>query len=478
MAIRANYGIFFDRAVGATTSLVDTNTPGFADTSGNTLPNSNGADFRASSSGLPLPQHGAAPAVTPPDTRVATIVVFNPNLATGYVHEYSLNIQREVMRNTVVDVGYLGSRGVKLFYDRDINQPQAYNSGFLSAFKELQTFCSTTTGTTCTGPAPSAGNPLVKIFGSANAAVPGVGGLTTVQQGLLGTAVNNVDRSTGTIAKYGPAGINDFFLRPFPQFNQVIYGSNDGRSYYDSLFVSIQRRAGDLKYSFSYTWSKNIGIDNISTDCNGFTQPLDNFNLRLNKGLSSADHPHNFNWSAIYAIPWGRSKKFGSGMPHWLDTVSGGWEMGVLGVFQSGNPFTISSGRTTGPSTSNTTINWSGDRSIGEIRKVGNGVFFFTPEQIAALTDPANEPAAGSVGSSGLNAFRRPHFINSDVSLVKRFRFTENHSLTFRAEAYNVFNHVNFANPAVNVTTPTTFGKVSTNYNGARIMQMALRYDF
>ena len=48
MAIRGNYGIFFDRSVGATTNLADGNTPGFADTSGNTNPNANGADFRAS----------------------------------------------------------------------------------------------------------------------------------------------------------------------------------------------------------------------------------------------------------------------------------------------------------------------------------------------------------------------------------------------------------------------------------------------
>ena len=107
--------------------------------------------------------------------------------------------------------------------------------------------------------------------------------------------------------------------------------------------------------------------------------------------------------------------------------------------------------------------------------------------QIAALTNPANEPAAGFVGSSGLFAFRGPKFFDTDVSLVKRFKITERVSTTFRAEAYNVFNNVNFANPAaanLNITTPSTFGKISSDFGpggtgaSGRILQLALRLDF
>ena len=61
--------------------------------------------------------------------------------------------------------------------------------------------------------------------------------------------------------------------------------------------------------------------------------------------------------------------------------------------------------------------------------------------------------------------------------LVKRFKLTERNSVTFRAEAYNLFNNVNFQVPTATLTSGT-FGKISTNYNGARIMQLALRYDF
>lgn len=80
----------------------------------------------------------------------------------------------------------------------------------------------------------------------------------------------------------------------------------------------------------------------------------------MNKGLSPADHPFNFNWSAVYSLPWGRGKHFGGNMPRVLDTLTGGWEIGVLGIWQSGNPFSILSGRATGPTTANTLIDYTG----------------------------------------------------------------------------------------------------------------------
>jgi hypothetical protein len=93
-------------------------------------------------------------------------------------------------------------------------------------------------------------------------------------------------------------------------------------------------------------------------------------------------------------------------------------------------------------------------------------------------------PSAGDTGSSGRNAFRGPRFFNTDASLVKKFKITESHSVSFRAEAYNLFNNANFSLPGVTFTnystdpTKNTFGKIATTINAARVMQMALRYDF
>jgi hypothetical protein len=120
------------------------------------------------------------------------------------------------------------------------------------------------------------------------------------------------------------------------------------------------------------------------------------------------------------------------------------------------------------------------DRSIGKVERVGGGVRYFTPEQVALFS----VPAPGSTGSSGRNTFRTPGFFNTDLSVVKRFRLRERMFVTFRAEAYNMMNTVNFLAPSVNLQTPQTFGVISgtptgaANQSGARILQGALRFDF
>jgi hypothetical protein len=460
MAIRGGYGIYYDRIVGATTSLVDSNSPGFAD--GETsFPNQGVSDVRASQSPA-MPTHAAAPLITPLDNRNTSIVVFNPNLRSGYVHQFSFTLQRELLRGTILEAGFVGNHSVKLFTDRDINQPLVYRD-FLGAVQQLQTYISN-------GTVPAAGNTLVKIFGTPAAAVSGLGS-TAITQGQLGTLANTLDRTNYT--KYAAAGVSDYYLRPFPQFNQVIYGSNDGKSFYDSLQVSLRRNLGALKYTFNFTWSKSL--DNGSVDGNGFTAPLDNNNFNLNYGRSDYERPKVLTYEIMYTLPIGKGKAVGGDLPHWADSILGGWDLGALGAWESGPPMTISSGRVTGPGTATAAADYNGDRNIGSISRQGNGVYYLDS---TLATTAFTFPFAGEVGTSGRNAFRAPRFFNTDASLVKRFAITERTAVTFRAEAYNLWNNVNFSPPAVSIATPTTFGKISSSVNGARVMQVALRFDF
>jgi hypothetical protein len=467
MAIRGGYAIFYDRIIGATTSLVDGNTPGFS--SGPLVPdtpNSAGGDIRIGDNPA-LPQQPTTPVLTLPLTRSFSAVVFKPNLATGYVQQWSLTAQRELARNTVLEVGYLGNRGVKLFADVDLNQTRIYGD-FLSSVQQI------TANITNLSAVP-ASNTLVKIFGSAQAAVSALGS-TNFTNGLARTLADNLDSVASNNSKYAAAGVSNFYLRNFPQFFQLIYGNNDGRSYYDSLQASLRRTAGALRMTANYTFSKSM--DNISVDGNGFTSPIDNFNFGLNRARADFDRPHVFSFTGIYTLPIGKGHRFGGDMPRWADSLLGGWDFGALAIWESGSPMTISSGRTTGPSTNNSWINYGGDRNVGDVLRQGNGVFYFTPAQISTLTDPGNFPLAGSIGTAGRNSFRGPRYFNIDASLVKKFKITEKHSLLFRAEAYNLVNNPNFANPAVSIATPQTFGKIAGVVANARILQGALRYEF
>jgi hypothetical protein len=109
-------------------------------------------------------------------------------------------------------------------------------------------------------------------------------------------------------------------------------------------------------------------------------------------------------------------------------------------------------------------------------------VYFFTPDEVKLFS----YPAAFQIGNAGRNVFRNPPFYEVDASLSKAFHITENHKISLRGEAYNLFNHPNFglASGNLNINTPATFGKFSSTLgtqvggSSARLLQVSARYDF
>ena len=478
-SLRASWGIFYDRVPGTATIDPDSTTPGFAQ-SVTAFPNTaTGSDVRVSDKSLVLPAPPATPTLTPLPNRVfGTLNLIDPNFRQPYVTQLNFTIQRELVRNTVLEVGYVSNRGIKQLLDQNVNQTQIYTSGFLSDFKELQAFQANSTPV-------SAGNTIARIYGGAALAISAIGA-TPVRQGAVGAAASTVD--TNGYTKYAAAGVSQYYLRNFPQFTDVYVSGNGGRTSYDSLQVSLRRQQGALKGALNYTWSKTL--DNASSDGGGNTGSLNSFNLKTMRALSDIDRPHTVTWTLVYSLPVGRNKLVGGKMPDWADRLVGGWELGSLGIVTSGQPLSISSGVLTGPNTVNfgplgsnlgALADYSGtDRSIGGIERFGGGVRYFNAAQLALFS----VPVAGSSGNGGRNTFRGPGFFNTDMSLVKKFRITEKLAATFRAEAYNLLNTVNFSAPSVNLQTPQTFGIISStptgasNQSGARILQGALRIDF
>jgi hypothetical protein len=480
-SIRASVGMFYDRVPGTANTKPDGNTPGFAQ--GVTVfPNqAAGSDVRLSDSNLLLPTPPATPTLTPAADRTFGVInLIDPNFRQPYVIQANITVQREILRNTVMEMGLVSNRGMKLWADQNVDETKIYSNGFLNDFKELQAYQKNSTSPI------SPGNNLVKLYGTPAAAIAGVGA-TNLQQGAVGQAATSVD--TAKYTSYASVGLSPYYIRNFPQFTNVWIGTNLGRSSYDSLQLSVRRQTGSLKFAANYTWSKTI--DNGSGDGGTNTNPLESFNFKSMRGLSDADRPHTFNFTTSYTLPIGRNKFVGHNMPDWVDRFVGGWEIGVLGIKTSGQPLSISSGVFTGPNTTNfgpltnnnmgALANYSGtDRSIGKVEEFGGGVRYFTQAQLALFS----VADAGSIGTSGRNTFRGPGFFDIDASLVKRFRVTEKIAVVFRAEAYDLLNTVNFSAPSVNLQTPTSFGIISStptgasNQSGARILQLALRLEF
>ena len=468
-AIRGGYGIFYDRAIGAAITDVDLNTPGFS-YNALTYPDLNGGDLRYSQ-GIPT---ATTPSATPTlqlaDSRSTSVYILNPNLKTGYVQSYNLTIQHQLPWHNIIQVAYVGNDGIKLFLNRNVNQP-VITPAFQTAFTQLAAYAANTST------AVPSSNIFVQEFGSAAAALSAVGA-SNLTTGNVGTVISTLDVSN--YAKLNAAGISEYYFRHYPQFNQVILGTNDGRSNYNSLQVRFAHSTKNLSVNVNYTWSKSI--DDVSVEGNGFTSVLDNYNLRLNRAVSDYDRPHSLNANFTYALPVGKGQRFGNTMPHLLDTLIGGWNIGGYTIDQSGNPFSVASQHSTLPGGTTYATYTGTNTSIGSIQETGSGVYYYTAAQIAAFTAT---PAFG-VGNAGRNVFRNPWFNELDLSLIKAFKITERQKISFRAEAYNAFNHPNFGFTAtnLNITTPATFGKFSTTLgtqNGstsARTMQVALRYDF
>lgn len=165
LTVRGGYGIFYDRLAGAATNFVDANTPGFVQM-GTVFPNQSSNDIRISN-GIPLPVPPGAPTLIQPATRSTSAAVFDPQLKNGYVQAFNLTLQKEFFTNTVVEASYVGTRGIDLFMNLNLNQVKIAGD-FLQSFKEIQAFRNSLT------PVPTS-NTLVRLFGSVNGAVKTIG---------------------------------------------------------------------------------------------------------------------------------------------------------------------------------------------------------------------------------------------------------------------------------------------------------------
>ncbi len=459
LVMRGGWGIYYDGLIGATTNFVDQNSQGLSQTV-DVYPNQTGTDVRLRD-GIPSPAPPSAPILKPPSTRSSPIAIFDPNLRSPYVQQFQLGLQKEIFADTVIDAAYVGMRGKRLFMDVNLNQTKI-EGDFLQAFKQIQAYRNVG------APVPPS-NTLVRLFGSTNAAISAIGG-STFDSGQVGLAADIVDRTYYT--RYAAAGVSDFYLRNFPQFSDLIFGTNAGSSSYDSFQAGFRRSKAFYMVSAHYAWSK--AFDNISTDGAEFISPADSFNPGSNKGPSDFDRRHIINAVGRLTIPFGKHQRYASDIPGLLDAIIGGWNLSGMGIWESGARFSVTSGLQTAQAGVATLADYSGSHEIGSVTRITTAVTWFSPDQILAFSTPT----AGGRGTSGRNSFVGPRYVNLDVALYKNFHVKESKNLAFRGEIYNVLNRAHFGVPNSNLADPTTFGTITTTLGTPRIIQLALRLEF
>ena len=375
---RASAGVFHNRVTLNDSSLLGGNPPfqPMVSVAGGSVDNPGGAGGGAD---LPFAMQGQE-------------IPFN--LPTAYT--WSAGVQREVPFGFVVDVTYVGRRGLYLQRERNINQLQ-----------------------------------------------PG-----TIQA--------------------NPSVTNIAALRPYKGYSALRIAENSGRSLYNSLQLSADKRySNGFKIGVAYTLGKSE--DNGSGLRNVVWNSYDDTNFW---GPSSFDRTHVLSVYYIYDLPFWRDPT------SLMKNLLGGWQISGSSFFRTGTPFSI---------TRTNDIAGVGDGSngqpvdlVGDIYANSNGKFsagagrddnfIFNPLAFA-------NPAPGTFGNSTRDIVRNPGDQQWDLAIFKNFSLHGQQKMQFRVEMFNFINHPNLGGPQTDITN-VNFGRSITKDGNRRDIQLAIRYLF
>lgn len=390
----------------------------------------------AASLGQPFqPSTAVFPSYTPyTATSTQSVLAFDPNLRTPMIQEYSLNVQTELARDLVLEVGFSGSRGVHLFDDRSVNQ----------------------------------------------ACVIGASGNDACPASLPSGATTNTAANVQMRVPY--EGISSSALLLF---------QSDASFWYNALVVGLTKRMSHgLQFQLSYTWDKEMETfagGGVSSGPNGATVVGDANNPLY--GPDGGIRPQRFVASYVYDLPGPKDLRSIKG------EFLGGWQLTGVTTYQAGQFLTITNSSNANNIYGDTgagavTASLAAGCSVSELdnpgtiqSKIGTGgaVNYFNK---ACITTPAVSPFATGTGTGfgtlGAGIVRGPDQANWDMSLSKKFSVrwpNEIANVMFRADFFNVFNHTQFANPSTSFGTGT-FGQITGTSVNPRIIQLALRYNF
>jgi hypothetical protein len=427
----------------------------------------------------------------------------DPSIEVGENHAFDLTFQRELPKDMLFEIGYIGRYADKLPQSMSFGQVpylhvdnasgQTFAQAFDAVARQLRggTLAANVTpqlwfenqlrGTTICTPNCTAGLAAVQSSNFINGNLNQIF-LTIDQRRLLA----------------GQASFNNYLAQT------LFLRSSTGSSNYHALFMTLRKRlTRGLLYTVNYTFSR--ALDQLGEWQNAASVMPNNFDLDAEYGPSLFDITHLFNATGMYELPFGKGKYFSASGP--LDKLIGGWYLSGIFTAQSGNALTVNQGPgvwggslflgfnsgaipTTDPSSFGNTVN-SGVNGSNNIGTNGNPAtptrgsglnLFSNPESVFNSFRRVEVSRDGRAGRA--NPLRGLPRWNLDMSLGKKTAITESVNVTFALDFFNIFNKVDFNNPSLDLNDPRGFGVITSQLTppdrtvGSRWIQFGMRIEF
>jgi hypothetical protein len=360
-----------------------------------------------------------------------TIAFFNQNPDISKQLRWQIGFQRELPGGFVFEAAYVGNYGYDIEVIRNINAlPTEYLNTDNSRTAAMNANNSFLTG--------QVANPF---------------------RGLLpGTSLNNP-----TIAR-------SQLLRPYPQYLDMQTSTNEGKSWYHSGQVGLQKR-----FSKGYT----LGLSYTYSNWEQATEYLNPADTEPTRMISDLDVPHRLSVSGILELPFGKGRRFLSDADGFLNALVGGWQIQGVYTYQTGFPIPFGSYNLTTGATSGDLFYNGGDIALDERttdKWFNTDVFTSILSGSSTNATPVNHRRTFPYRHDDV---RRDSINNIDLSLIKDVLIKGDVRLQLRAEFINAFNEAYFPNPVAGATS-STFGQISASNqdNYARRAQIGVKLLF
>jgi hypothetical protein len=407
-----------------------------------------------------------------------------------YTESWNLGIQRQLGDSRALELRYVGNRSLRQWMTINQNEINVFESGFLDQFKAAQQnlAINATNGVTSFADNGYPGQQQLPIFDAAfageSAGGPGVpladyansGFINALNTGQAGGLANTLSGINGPVpyicnlvgsgfepcvnnAGFSGAGagypINLFQVNPFAQTVGLSQLVAKGYSNYNALQIDFrQQQWHGMQFDANYTWSHTLGVS-TQNNWQGAVNVFTLRDLRKSYGPTLFDIRHSIHINGTYDLPFGKGKPFANHNAV-LDRVVGGWTIGSIFTYQTGNPFLLQGGYNTFNDYADGGVVLTGvtpsqlQSAIGVYHIPGTAtVSFINPKYLASATgggangafiNPNTTP--GTIGQ--LVYLHGPRYVNDDISITKHLPITERVDFRFQASMLNAFNHPSF----------------------------------